>query len=78
MASEQGSLPFVELLGVDAGVFAHAEQAVPTPVVFLALRPEPCRSWRSVSLPITLEQAVRLRDDLSRVLKEFEPAKQLN
>ena len=78
MANENGTLPFVELLGVDAGVFANAEQTVATPVVFLVLRPEPHRSWRSVSLPVTLEQAVRLRDDLTRMLKEFEHAKQLN
>ena len=78
MASENGTLPFVELLGVDAGILTNAEQTVVTPVVFLALRPEPHRSWRSVSLPVTLTQAVRLRDDLTRVLKEFEPAKQLN
>ena len=78
MASENGTLPFVELLGIDAGILANPEQTVVTPVVFLALRPEPHRSWRSVSLPVTLEQAVRLRDDLTRVLKEFEPAKQLN
>ena len=78
MASENGTLPFVELLGVDAGILTNVEQTVATPVVFVALRPEPHRSWRSVSLPVTLEQAVRLRDDLTRVLKEFEPATQLN
>ena len=78
MAGESGTLPFVELLGVDAGLLTNAEQTVVTPVVFLALRPEPHRSFRSISLPVTLEQAVRLRDDLTRALAQFEPAAQLN
>jgi hypothetical protein len=76
--SEHGTLPIVELLGVEPAILTNAEQTVGAPVVFLTFRPEPQRSWRSVTLPVSIEQAARLRDDLTRLLKQLQPAGHLN
>ena len=74
--NESGSLPIVELLGVEAAVLTDPERTTTAPVVFLTLRPEPDRSFRSFSFPLGLQQAARLRDDLTHVLKQFQPAVQ--
>jgi hypothetical protein len=71
--SKQGTLPIVELLGVEAAMLTNAEQTVGTPVVFLTFRPEPNQNWQSFSFPVSLRQAARLRDDLTGVLKQFAP-----
>lgn len=77
MTSDSGTLPVVELLGVDMAILTNAEKTMGAPVVILTLRPEPHRSWRSVSLPVSMEQAARLRDDLNRLLEQLDLAKQL-
>ena len=47
--NESGSLPIVELLGVEAAVLTDPERTTAAHVVFLTLRPEPERSFgRSV------------------------------
>ncbi len=67
---ESGALPIVELLGVEAAVLTDPEQKRAAQVVFLTLRPDPEHSFRSFSFPLSLQQAVRLRDDLNRVIKQ--------
>ncbi len=74
--NEGGALPIVELLGVEAAVLTDPERTTAAHVVFLTLRPEPDRSFRSFSFPLSLQQAARLRDDLTRVMKQFQPAPQ--
>jgi hypothetical protein len=74
--NESGALPIVELLGVEGAVLTDPERTTAAPVVFLTLRPEPDRSFRSFSFPLSVQQAARLRDDLARVLKQFQPAAQ--
>lgn len=74
--NEHGALPIVELLGVEGAVLTDPERTTAAPVVFLTLRPEPDRSFRSFSFPLSVQQAARLRDDLTRVLKQFQPATQ--
>ena len=73
---EERTLPIVELLGVEGAVLTDPERTTAAPVVFLTLRPEPDRSFRSFSFPLSVQQAARLRDDLTRVLKQFQPATQ--
>lgn len=74
--NENGALPIVELLGVEAAVLTDPARMTAAQVVFLTLRPEPDRSFRSFSFPLSLQQAARLRDDLAHVLKQFQPATQ--
>jgi hypothetical protein len=74
--NESGTLPIVELLGVEAAVLTDPERTTAAQVVFLTLRPEPDRSFRSFSFPLSMQQAARLRDDLNRVLKQFQTANQ--
>lgn len=74
--NDSSSLPIVELLGVEAAVLTDPERTTAAPVVFMTLRPEPGRSFRSFSFPLSVQQAARLRDDLTRVLKQFQPAAQ--
>ncbi len=74
--NDSGSLPIVELLGVEAAVLTDPERTAAAPVVFMTLRPEPGRSFRSFSFPLSVQQAARLRDDLTRVLRQFQPATQ--
>lgn len=77
MASQNdnnNALPIVELLGVEAAVLTNPERTSAAQVVFLTLRPEPDRNFRSFSFPLSLQQAARLRDDLTRALKQFQPA----
>ena len=74
--NENGTLPIVELLGVEGAVLTDPAHTTAAHVVFLTLRPEPDRSFRSFSFPLSLRQAARLRDDLAHVLKQFQPASQ--
>lgn len=74
--NESDTLPIVELLGVEPAVLTDPERTKAAHVVFLTLRPEPDRSFRSFSFPLSLQQAARLRDDLTRILKQFQPANQ--
>jgi hypothetical protein len=76
--SNHGTLPIVELLGVEGATLTNAEQTVAAPVVFLTFRPEPQQSWRSFSFPISLEHAVRLRNDLTKLLQQFQSAAHVN
>ena len=69
---ENGTLPIVELLGVEAATLTNPEQTAAAPVVFLTFRPEPHDSWRSFSFPVSLEHAMRLRNDLTEVLQRFQ------
>jgi hypothetical protein len=73
--SKNGTLPLVELLGVEAAMLSNVEQTAGMPVVFLTFRPEPHQSWQSFSFPVSLRQAARLRDDLTDVLQQFVPKK---
>lgn len=70
--SEKDTLPIAELLGVEAAMLTNAERTTEAPVVFLTMRPEPHRTWQSVSVAISLAQAARLRDDLTQLLKQLE------
>jgi hypothetical protein len=73
--SSRGILPIVEVLGVDAATLTNADQTVEAPVVFITIRPEPHRSWQSLSFPVSWQQAARLRDDLTRLLDQYRPAR---
>jgi len=66
----------VELLGVEAATLTNPEQTATAPVVFLTFRPEPHESWKSFSFPLSLQHAVRLRNDLTAVLQRFQTAAQ--
>jgi hypothetical protein len=66
--NDSGTLPIVELLGVDAGTLTDEEGTVAAPVVFLTFRPEPHDNWCSFTMPISLPQAIRLRNDLTTLL----------
>jgi hypothetical protein len=68
---EQGTLPIVELLGVEPAMLANDERTAAAPVVFISLRPQPQHSWQSFSFPLSWKHAERLRDDLTNLLKEF-------
>jgi hypothetical protein len=74
--NESDTLPIVELLGVEPAVLTDPERTKAAHVVFLTLRPEPDRSFRSFSFPLSLQQAARLRDDLTHILKQFQPTNQ--
>ena len=74
--NENGTLPIVELLGVEAAVLTDPERTTAAQVVFLTLRPEPDRNFRSFSFPLSWQQAARLRDDLTHLLKQFQPSTQ--
>lgn len=76
--SDSGTLPIVELLGVEAAILTNAEQTAEAPVVLITVRPEPHNSWRSVSFPLSWRQAERLRDDLTELLKQTRPVGQMN
>ena len=76
--SNNGTLPIVELLGVEAATLTNSEQTVAAPVVFLTFRPEPHQTWRSFSFPVSLQHAVRLRNDLAHLLQQLEHATQAN
>lgn len=75
--NDNGTLPIVELLGVEAATLTNPEQTAAAPVVFLTFRPEPHESWRSFSFPVSLQQAVRLRNDLTEVLQRFQKPSQV-
>lgn len=75
--NENGTLPIVELLGVEAATLTNPEQTAAAPVVFLTFRPEPHESWRSFSFPVSLQQAIRLRNDLTEVLQRFQKQTQV-
>ena len=70
--NDNGTLPIVELLGVEAATLTNPEQTAAAPVVFLTFRPEPHDSFRSFSFPVSLQHAVRLRNDLTEVLQRFQ------
>ena len=70
--NENGTLPIVELLAVEAATLTNPEQTAAAPVVFLTFRPEPHESFRSFSFPVSLQHAVRLRNDLTEVLQRFQ------
>lgn len=74
--NDNGTLPMVELLGVEAATLTNPEQTATAPVVFLTFRPEPHESWKSFSFPLSLQHAVRLRNDLTAVLQRFQTAAQ--
>lgn len=74
--NDNGTLPIVELLGVEAATLTNPEQTATAPVVFLTFRPEPHESWKSFSFPLSLQHAVRLRNDLTAVLQRFQTAAQ--
>lgn len=74
--NDNGTLPIVELLGVEAATLTNPEQTATAPVVFLTFRPEPHENWRSFSFPLSLQHAVRLRNDLTAVLQRFQTAAQ--
>ena len=74
--NDNGTLPIVELLGVEAATLTNPEQTATAPVVFLTFRPEPQENWRSFSFPLSLQHAVRLRNDLTAVLQGFQTAAQ--
>lgn len=74
--NDNGTLPIVELLGVEAATLTNPEQSATAPVVFLTFRPEPHESWKSFSFPLSLQHAVRLRNDLTAVLQRFQTAAQ--
>ncbi len=75
--NSNGTLPIVELLGVEAATLTNPEQTAAAPVVFLTFRPEPHESWRSFSFPVSLQQAVRLRNDLTEVLQRLQRPSQV-
>jgi hypothetical protein len=75
--NSNGTLPIVELLGVEAATLTNPEQTAAAPVVFLTFRPEPHESWRSFSFPVSLQQAVRLRNDLTEVLQRLQRPNQV-
>lgn len=75
--NENGTLPIVELLGVEAATLTNPEQTAAAPVVFLTFRPEPHDSFRSFSFPVSLQHAVRLRNDLTEVLQRFQKPAQV-
>ncbi len=75
--NSNGTLPIVELLGVEAATLTNPEQTAAAPVVFLTFRPEPHESWRSFSFPVSLQQAVRLRNDLTELLQRFQRPSQV-
>ena len=61
---DQNTLPIVEFLGLEAVTLTDAERTVEAPVVLVTIRPEPQRTWQSISFPLSWRQAERLRDDL--------------
>ncbi|NLF73418.1 MAG: hypothetical protein GX575_30645 [Candidatus Anammoximicrobium sp.] len=76
MRNDHGTLPIVELLGVEAATLTDPEQTATAPVVFLTFRPEPHESWRSFSFPVSLQHAIRLRNDLTAALQRYQAATQ--
>ena len=75
--NESGTLPIVELLGVEAATLTNPEQTAAAPVVFLTFRPEPRENWRSFSFPVSLQHAIRMRNDLNEVLQRFQKPTQV-
>ena len=75
--NDNGTLPIVELLGVEAATLTNPEQTAAAPVVFLTFRPDPQENWRSFSFPVSLQHAIRLRNDLTGVLQRFQTATQV-
>jgi hypothetical protein len=69
--SHREAVPVVELLGVGAATTTSGV----SPTVLITIRPEPGRSWRTQTFAVTVEQAGRLRDDLTVLLPQAEPVK---
>ena len=65
---DHGHANFIELLGV-ARARKTDDPSEKEPVIILSIRPWPDRSWTFHHLGLTWNQAERLRDDLTTLLK---------
>jgi hypothetical protein len=72
--SEEAAVSVVELLGLGAGVVTDPRRGTRIPAVLLTVRPDPVSSWASSSFALNLQQAKRLRDDLTRLLQVSQPS----